>query len=452
MGGHHAGEIASATVIEEFATLAGRPSLTIDDVHAAFVRARTRVESLPPGAGAGAGTTLSGVVIADVDGEGYWLALNLGDSRTYRLSRRRARAGERRPLGGAGAHRQRPARRRRCRAGLATQRHHPRDRRGQRRRAGLLAHPRRAGRPHPGVLRWPAERARCRRHPRHPARRDGPAACRDATRERGGPPRRARQHHRAGGGCRGRPLARGGSTTTTRRRRRSSPTRSTATRARARSPEEVPDVAPLLPGQTPVVVTPSASSCSTAGTPASLAARIRTPRRRRPRARRRHRGADRRPTARRSRPSRPSPWRSSRGSRALRRPRRPHARRRGEGAVDEISGSGVTTWTERVIPRPSRGSRSPSAGRIAGGAADPRRGGARLGDRVGAAARPSPVGGLDQRPVVERPAASFREARPVRRRSGPTAGSRSCGARRSGSAGGCPSVRRPRGGRPSEPS
>ncbi len=86
MGGHHAGEIASATVIEEFAVFAGRPSLTIDDVHAAIARARRRVDALSTGAGAGAGTTLAGVVIADVDGEGYWLAVNLGDSRTYRLS------------------------------------------------------------------------------------------------------------------------------------------------------------------------------------------------------------------------------------------------------------------------------------------------------------------------------------------------------------------------------
>lgn len=86
MGGHQAGEIASATVIEEFAALSGAPSLTIDDVHAAIMRGRARVEALPPGAGAGAGTTLAGVVVADIDGEGYWLTVNLGDSRTYRLS------------------------------------------------------------------------------------------------------------------------------------------------------------------------------------------------------------------------------------------------------------------------------------------------------------------------------------------------------------------------------
>ena len=86
MGGHHAGEVASATVIEQFAALAGRPSLGIDDVRSALAEARRRVEALPPGERAGAGTTLTGVVIADVDGDGYWLVINLGDSRTYRLS------------------------------------------------------------------------------------------------------------------------------------------------------------------------------------------------------------------------------------------------------------------------------------------------------------------------------------------------------------------------------
>jgi protein phosphatase len=86
MGGHQAGEIASATVIDEFSRLAGRPSLSIPEMQEALRTARGRVNTLPAGAGAGAGTTLAGVAIADVEGEGYWLALNLGDSRTYRLS------------------------------------------------------------------------------------------------------------------------------------------------------------------------------------------------------------------------------------------------------------------------------------------------------------------------------------------------------------------------------
>ena len=86
MGGHRAGEIASAAVVEEFASYAGQPSLSIQDLHVAVDRARRRVAGLPPGEGAGAGTTLSGVVICEVDGVGYWLAVNVGDSRTYRLS------------------------------------------------------------------------------------------------------------------------------------------------------------------------------------------------------------------------------------------------------------------------------------------------------------------------------------------------------------------------------
>lgn len=85
MGGHEAGEVASAAVIAEFAPLAGRSSLGIDEVRAALEQARRSVNDLPVGGG-GAGTTLSGVVIADVAGDGYWLTINLGDSRTYRLS------------------------------------------------------------------------------------------------------------------------------------------------------------------------------------------------------------------------------------------------------------------------------------------------------------------------------------------------------------------------------
>lgn len=86
MGGHQAGEIASATVVDEFARLSGRASLTIHDVQEALRTARSRVDALPEGGGAGAGTTLAGVAVVDVDGEGYWLTVNLGDSRTYRLS------------------------------------------------------------------------------------------------------------------------------------------------------------------------------------------------------------------------------------------------------------------------------------------------------------------------------------------------------------------------------
>ncbi|MET0811461.1 MAG: protein phosphatase 2C domain-containing protein [Microbacterium sp.] len=86
MGGHEAGDRASAAVIEEFSTCVGRSSLELEDVRRALSRARAAVETLSTSGDVRAGTTLSGVVIASVDGMGYWLAVNIGDSRTYRLA------------------------------------------------------------------------------------------------------------------------------------------------------------------------------------------------------------------------------------------------------------------------------------------------------------------------------------------------------------------------------
>ena len=85
MGGHDAGAAASALVVEEFGRLAGAASLGIQDMRNVLRRARSRVHALEAGQRA-AGTTLSGVVIADVGGAGYWLTVNVGDSRTYRYS------------------------------------------------------------------------------------------------------------------------------------------------------------------------------------------------------------------------------------------------------------------------------------------------------------------------------------------------------------------------------
>lgn len=93
MGGHEAGELASAAVIAAFAPYVGRQSLELDDVLDALGRSREVVEALSvvstgseSRGSAHAGTTLSGVVLADVDGMGYWLTFNIGDSRTYRFS------------------------------------------------------------------------------------------------------------------------------------------------------------------------------------------------------------------------------------------------------------------------------------------------------------------------------------------------------------------------------
>jgi protein phosphatase len=86
MGGHEAGERASATVIDEFARYIGRVDLELEDLLEALARARSAVEALSTDGSGRAGTTLSGVVVASVEGMGYWLTVNIGDSRTYRLA------------------------------------------------------------------------------------------------------------------------------------------------------------------------------------------------------------------------------------------------------------------------------------------------------------------------------------------------------------------------------
>lgn len=87
MGGHAAGDVASTAVVESFRPLAGRTALTLDDVRFALARARTTVDGLGVDGVSRAGTTLTGVAVASVDGIGYWMVVNVGDSRTYRLTR-----------------------------------------------------------------------------------------------------------------------------------------------------------------------------------------------------------------------------------------------------------------------------------------------------------------------------------------------------------------------------
>ncbi|PKQ26840.1 MAG: serine/threonine protein phosphatase [Actinobacteria bacterium HGW-Actinobacteria-4] len=84
MGGYEAGEVASAAVIEAFRALAGTPSVDLEAMRSAYADAGRRVSSLNHG-NAPAGTTLSGLGIAVHDGSPYWLVINVGDSRTYRL-------------------------------------------------------------------------------------------------------------------------------------------------------------------------------------------------------------------------------------------------------------------------------------------------------------------------------------------------------------------------------
>ncbi|MBO1266435.1 PP2C family protein-serine/threonine phosphatase [Arthrobacter cavernae] len=87
MGGHEAGEIASGTCVRTLASApqlsAGVRSATAMDLQACLLDADSRIRAAT---GARAGTTLSGVVVVEQMGIPYWLVMNIGDSRTYRLS------------------------------------------------------------------------------------------------------------------------------------------------------------------------------------------------------------------------------------------------------------------------------------------------------------------------------------------------------------------------------
>ncbi|MDQ0801895.1 protein phosphatase 2C domain-containing protein [Arthrobacter sp. SLBN-112] len=90
MGGHEAGEIASGLCVRALAGIpqlaTGERSITASVLQQYLVRADN---SIREAAGARAGTTLTGAVVVEQMGMPYWLVLNIGDSRTYRLSQGR---------------------------------------------------------------------------------------------------------------------------------------------------------------------------------------------------------------------------------------------------------------------------------------------------------------------------------------------------------------------------
>lgn len=85
MGGHAAGDVAAAIVVDEFdAALAadspGRGEKICSDwVLGCIQRAGSRIRT-----GAGGGATVVGAAVTEQDGASYWLAFNIGDSRIYR--------------------------------------------------------------------------------------------------------------------------------------------------------------------------------------------------------------------------------------------------------------------------------------------------------------------------------------------------------------------------------
>lgn len=87
MGGHNAGEVASAIAVEEFEKLTIQENVTVEQLGDALRTAAERINDLGGQAKLGAGTTVAVATTMVLDGIGYWVVLNLGDSRVYRLSK-----------------------------------------------------------------------------------------------------------------------------------------------------------------------------------------------------------------------------------------------------------------------------------------------------------------------------------------------------------------------------
>lgn len=86
MGGHAAGDVASAIVVGSFSEFVDRPIVTEEDVRLGVRRARESIVNFFGLSDRSGGSTLSGIGVSRVDGIPAVVVVNIGDSRTYRLS------------------------------------------------------------------------------------------------------------------------------------------------------------------------------------------------------------------------------------------------------------------------------------------------------------------------------------------------------------------------------
>lgn len=86
MGGHSAGDVASAAVVTRLSGLAGRADLDAALIDRSLSLA---VEDMASGVGVtdnGTGTTVTGAALASISGAPKWIIFNIGDSRVYQLT------------------------------------------------------------------------------------------------------------------------------------------------------------------------------------------------------------------------------------------------------------------------------------------------------------------------------------------------------------------------------
>ena len=87
MGGHSAGDLASAAVVEHLAVLARGKFVTTEAIEQALDAATDDIVELASDSELGVGTTVTGAALVLQDDAPYFAIFNIGDSRVYRFER-----------------------------------------------------------------------------------------------------------------------------------------------------------------------------------------------------------------------------------------------------------------------------------------------------------------------------------------------------------------------------
>lgn len=85
MGGHSAGDLASAAVVRRLSEAGAGEFGTADEIGGALHLATLDIAEVADEASLGVGTTVTGAMLSTSDGDAHWLVFNVGDSRVYIL-------------------------------------------------------------------------------------------------------------------------------------------------------------------------------------------------------------------------------------------------------------------------------------------------------------------------------------------------------------------------------
>ncbi|MFB2556249.1 PP2C family protein-serine/threonine phosphatase [Herbiconiux liangxiaofengii] len=84
MGGHSAGDVASAAVVDRLSEI-GDAVTTAERIESALAVALADIDRVGDESALGTGTTVTGVALAEIDDDLAWMVFNIGDSRVYLL-------------------------------------------------------------------------------------------------------------------------------------------------------------------------------------------------------------------------------------------------------------------------------------------------------------------------------------------------------------------------------